>query len=233
MSGRRTEIVLLRHRMIGFLRRDSEGPLAGVRWNRTSAVANSIPSAGEPAMRNTWACLACMLLTSVLGRAADIPVLQDIDRRIPKQPEYIAKQPLFGLLVFGPTAEKRIWMVLDHSKPEAELYDLLYVDLNANGDLTEPTERLVGQVKGTEIRFRMPDLMDTTTRAIHTDFTARVSGAPAPTIMVSLMWRGIIKMGGGYPQDPEDGYLKFGDKPANAPVMRGAGRWSVPVPALV
>jgi hypothetical protein len=30
-------------------------------------------------------------------------------------------------------------------------------------------------------------------------------------------------MGAGYPQDPEDGYLKFGDKPANAPVMWANG----------
>ena len=46
---------------------------------------------------------------------------------------------------------------------------------------------------------------------------------PAPTIMVSLLWKGRLKMGGGYPQDPETGYLKLGDKPANAPVMWANG----------
>ena len=107
--------------MIGFLRRDSEGPLAGVRWNRTSAVANSIPSAGEPAMRSSWASLICMLLTSVLVRAADIPVLQNVDRRIQKEPEYVAKQPLYGLLVFGPTAQAH----LDGARPfEAGIWAL-------------------------------------------------------------------------------------------------------------
>jgi hypothetical protein len=127
------------------------------------------------------------------------------------------------LLVFGPAAQKHIWTVLDQSKPEAELYDLLYVDLNANGDLTEPTERLVGQVEGNGIRFRLPDLKDLATGAVHTRFTARVSGAPAPTTMVSLTWRDRLKMGGGYPQDPKDGYLTFADKPANAPVMWANG----------
>ena len=132
-------------------------------------------------MRSAWASLACILLTPVLGRACDNPVLQNVDRRIQKEPEYIAKRPLYGLLVFGPAAQKRIWMVLDHSKPEAELYDLLYVDLNANGDLTESTERLVGKVEGNDIRFRLPDLKDPATGAVHTRFTARVSGAPGPT----------------------------------------------------
>ena len=37
------------------------------------------------------------------------------------------------------------------------------------------------------------------------------------------MWKGRLKMGGGYPEDPEDKYLKFGDKPANAPVMWAYG----------
>jgi hypothetical protein len=89
-----------------------------------------------------------MLLTSEFGRAADIPVLKNVDRRIHKDPA---------------------------------------------------------------------------TGAVHTRFSARVSGADAPAIMVSVAWRGRFKMGGGYPQDPEDGYLKLGDKPANAPVMWANG----------
>jgi hypothetical protein len=160
---------------------------------------------------------------SVVGRAADIPALQNVDRRIAKEPDYIAKRPLYGLLAFGPAAQKRIWIVLDHSKPETERYDLLYVDLNADGDLTEPTERHVGEVEGGDVRFHLPDLTDPATGAIHTRFSARVSNDPAPTVMVSVAWRGGFKMGGGYPQDPDDGYLKFGDKPTSAPVMWANG----------
>jgi len=174
-------------------------------------------------MRTISASLACMLITSSIGRAADVSVLQNVDRAISKEPKYVATRPLYGLLVFGPAAEKRIWMVLDRSKPEIERYDRLYVDLNANGDLTEPAERLAGQLENNDVRFRLPDLKDPVTGAIHTHFTARVSGAAAPTVMVSVTWRGRFKMGGGYPQDPDNGYMNFGDKPASAPVMWADG----------
>jgi len=174
-------------------------------------------------MRGACAGMACVFLMSTFGQAADTPDLQNIDRRIEKQPAYIANRQLYGLLLFGPEAQKRIWMVFDRSKPRDELYDILYLDLNANGDLTEPTERLVGRAQADSVRFELPDVRDPATGAVHTGFTARVSMAPAPTIMVSLSWRGRFKMGGGYPQESEDGYLHFGDKPANAPVMWANG----------
>ena len=59
-------------------------------------------------MRDASASLACMLLMSVLARATDIAFLQNVERRIQKEPEYIAKQPLYGLLVLGPSAQKSI-----------------------------------------------------------------------------------------------------------------------------
>jgi len=174
-------------------------------------------------MRGVWTSLACLLCTPGVGQASDIPGVQNVDRRIEKQPQYVAARPLYGLLVFGPAAEKRIWMVLDHSKPNTEYYDVLYVDRNANGDLTDPTERVVGQMENADVRFRLLDLKDPVTGAIHTRFTARVSGPPASTVMVSVQWRGRFKMGGGYPEDPDNGYLKFTDTPANAPVMWANG----------
>jgi hypothetical protein len=174
-------------------------------------------------MRGSWAGPACLLLIAVLCRAAGGPGLTDIDRRPPKEPSYTSRRPLYGLLVLGPRAQARVWMVLDRSRPDAGPYDVLYADLNANGDLTEPAERFVGQVDGNGARFRLPDLDDKATGAVHTNFTARSSGGPDPTVMVSLKWRGGRKMGGGYPQDPEDGYLRFADAPSRAPVMRADG----------
>jgi hypothetical protein len=174
-------------------------------------------------MRTTCLSLAFLVLASALGRASDVPELQNVDRRIGKEPTYLAARPLYGLLVFGPTAQKRIWMVLDRSQPETERYDLLYVDLNANGDLTEPGEHFVGEMVNNDVRFRLPDLNDPVTGAVHTHFSVRVSAAPASTVMVSATWRGRFKMGGGYPQDPENGYMNFTDKPANAPVMWADG----------
>src|SRR5262249_3777467 len=43
------------------------------------------------------------------------------------------KAPRYCLLVFGPEAKTRIWLVLDGS--------VLYVDRNGNGDLTDKGER--------------------------------------------------------------------------------------------
>src|SRR5690242_20240575 len=109
-------------------------------------------------MRGTSAGWACILLSAAMVRAADGPDLRDVERTAPKEPAYACRHPLYGLLAFGPTAQARVWMVLDRSKPNAGPYDILYVDLDADGDLTGPGERLVGQVSGEEARFRLPGL---------------------------------------------------------------------------
>src|SRR2546425_12221632 len=77
--------------------------------------------------------LACL---SAGGPPASPPAfdLTKIDRTIAKEPQYQSKSPKYGLLVFGPKADKRVWLVLDK--------DVLYVDINGNGDLTEPGEKV-------------------------------------------------------------------------------------------
>jgi len=60
--------------------------------------------------------------------------LTKIDRTIKKEPAYQSKSPNYCLLVFGPEAKFRVWLVFDG--------DTLYVDRNGNGDLTEPNKRL-------------------------------------------------------------------------------------------
>jgi hypothetical protein len=59
--------------------------------------------------------------------------LTKIDRTIAREPAYRSK-PKYCLLVFGPEAKTRVWCVLDG--------DVLYVDRNGNGDLTEKDKRL-------------------------------------------------------------------------------------------
>lgn len=58
--------------------------------------------------------------------------LSKIDRSIRKEPTYRGK-PMYCLLVFGPEAKSRVWLVRDGN--------VLYVDRNGNGDLTESGER--------------------------------------------------------------------------------------------
>jgi hypothetical protein len=55
-------------------------------------------------------------------------VLEGIDRRIVKEPKY-ASSPRYLLLVLGANAETKVWVVEDGKS--------LYVDKNANGDLTD------------------------------------------------------------------------------------------------
>lgn len=77
-------------------------------------------------------CLVVAGLALVLAPvpAADLP---KIERTIGKEPAYQSK-PKYCLLVFGPEAKIRIWLVLDGNT--------LYVDKNGNGDLTEAGEAL-------------------------------------------------------------------------------------------
>jgi hypothetical protein len=65
------------------------------------------------------------------GKPAEPAVdLTKVERTIRKEPEYKFQAPRYCLLVFGPRADYRVWLVLDG--------DTLYVDRNGNGDLTEP-----------------------------------------------------------------------------------------------
>jgi hypothetical protein len=80
------------------------------------------------------AILLLLLLVMPASRAAD-PA--NIDRTIRKEPAYRTKAPKYGLLAFGPEGKHRIWLVRDG--------DVLYVDRNGNGDLTEPGEKVAAE----------------------------------------------------------------------------------------
>jgi hypothetical protein len=88
--------------------------------------------------RHTW---IAALLFGICGPVAATD-LAAIDRRIKKEPVYTSKSPLYVLLVLGPEARDRVWLVKDGN--------VLYVDRNGNGDLTEPAKKLVAK-KGTSI----------------------------------------------------------------------------------
>jgi hypothetical protein len=58
---------------------------------------------------------------------------------IGKEPAYRTKTPKYGLLAFGPEGKDQVWLVLDG--------DILYVDRNGNGDLTEAGEKIAAEKK--------------------------------------------------------------------------------------
>ncbi len=82
----------------------------------------------------------------------DAADLGKIDRTIAKEPAYKNKAK-YCLLVFGEQARTRVWLVQDG--------DVLYVDRNANGDLTEKDERVAVKPDGKDYRlFEAGDLHD-------------------------------------------------------------------------
>lgn len=81
-------------------------------------------------MRPHLSAIVFFFTLASVTAAAD---LAKIERTIIKEPVYRTK-PRYCLLVFGPEAKTRVWLIQDG--------DTLYVDRNGNGDLTEPGEKV-------------------------------------------------------------------------------------------
>jgi hypothetical protein len=85
-------------------------------------------------LRRGVAALAVLTGWAAAAGAAD---LTKIDRTIAREPAYKTRNPKYCLVVFGPEAKQRVWLVLDG--------DTLYVDKSGDGDFTHGTERLVAR----------------------------------------------------------------------------------------
>ena len=104
-------------------------------------------------MLRTWLALITLLATPLAALANPA----NIDRTIHKEPAYKTKDPRYGLLLFGPEGNDRVWLVQDG--------DTLYVDRNGNGDLTEPGEKIAADKPREGVTpeegaftFQVPDL---------------------------------------------------------------------------
>jgi hypothetical protein len=91
-----------------------------------------------------------------------------VDRTIRKLPALKAEKPLYGLFLFGVDGGTRVWAVLDKSAKGKEVYDVLYLDRDADGDLTGTDERFEGGDVGT---FVVGDFREPGTDVVHTAFT--------------------------------------------------------------
>jgi hypothetical protein len=104
-----------------------------------------------------------LALTALVGSLRAVAGdLTSIDRSILKEPRYASRSPKYCLLVLGPKAKTRIWLVLDGKT--------LYVDRNGNGDLTEAGKR----VDGKDGVFKIGVLLDPVTGHKHTDLIVNV-----------------------------------------------------------
>lgn len=89
--------------------------------------------------------LAWLIVSSGQIVAADY---DKIERQIKKEPVYQSPKPGYALLLFGREPRLVVWVVLDGKT--------LYIDRNANGDLTDEGERFA-DLKDCTVELRDPD----------------------------------------------------------------------------
>ncbi|MHB1424560.1 MAG: hypothetical protein ACYC3I_15425 [Gemmataceae bacterium] len=169
--------------------------------------------------------------------------LDKIDRAIAKEPAYKNK-PKYCLLVFGEQAKTRVWLVQDG--------DVLYVDRNANGDLTEKDERVALKQNTKDYRsFEAGDIHDGA--LTHTGLSVIQMRASTDLVGNADEWKRVKQQGAepwvwwvrvtaeraaddnrplpkriGYVSNGDGlGMLLFADRSADAPIIHLNGPWTL------
>src|SRR5262245_4656122 len=114
--------------------------------------------------------LSALLLASGAAGTARGADLTKIDRTIQKEPAYQGK-PQYCLLVFGPEAKTRVWLVRDGK--------ILYVDRNRNGDLTAKGNAVTGKHKQNQSEFVINELHVADTKPTHGRVVVRFTDSAA------------------------------------------------------
>jgi hypothetical protein len=188
------------------------------------------------------AVMAFLILLPPIALCAD---LTKIERAIRKEPAYRSK-PRYCLLVFGPEAKTRVWLVQDGNT--------IYVDRNGSGDLTEAGKKVVAEKDeaGDEsYTFKVGDIHDGP--RLHKELTIFVTKidrfADQDDAIKSLLaqspdargyyllvetelpgWKGTGTDGRvqqrAYYSDNR-GVLQFAEKPQQAPLIYFGGPWEI------
>jgi hypothetical protein len=163
---------------------------------------------------------AALLVLTIAGQAAAGVDLSKIERRLVREPVYETGKPKYCLLVFGPQAETRVWLVLAGKD--------LYADCTGKGDLTGPGKRLknarpkdpkkawyhTGPILAAGGKTRYPDvrvIVYETGRAnkqVRIDVSLPVA---VGTAGADRQWIG------------EESKLQFADRPGDAPILHFDG----------
>lgn len=190
-----------------------------------------------------WA-LVFMALIGAVGPSAGQD-LSSIERKIAKEPKYASDSPRYALMVLGEKMTKRVWLVWDG--------DVLYADLNGNGDLTEEGEKISKMEFGEytppdgSVDFQIQEIRDG--ELVHRDLY--VSAEPAGRLAESTAeFKTLLKrnpkaysyrIGGSIeaPGNPgtgverrklmlawvdDQGALQFADRPTDAPIVHFGGK---------
>ncbi len=136
--------------------------------------------------------------------------LTKIERGIVKEPAYQKGAPRYCLAVFGREAQTRVWLILDG--------DTLYVDRNADLDLTAANERVRGKPQPDGQRS-FPSVAIDPKPGVPADTRREVWAGPDLTFVYcrtpNQPWQRAVV--------DSQGYLKFSDKPQTAPVLHFYG----------
>ena len=195
-----------------------------------------------------WCAIIVLAFLGLCLQGLPAADLTQIERKISKEPAYQSK-PKYCLLVFGPEAKTRVWLVIDG--------DTLYVDRNGTGDLTEPGKKVAAcDLKFPRekiVLFHPGDVQDgdlKQTIVLVERYIRRQTqqGAQQPLgnqlelhgprlfscnvgMEVQIpVWRGPRPEGRilQYAADSDaSGYLEFSDTPRNAPILHFAGPWQI------
>jgi hypothetical protein len=189
----------------------------------------------------TMSRLLSMLTLVAFGLAsAGAAELSKIDCTIAKEPAYQTK-PKYCLLVFGPEAKHKVWLVQDG--------DVLYVDRNGNGDLTEAGEKIAPEKDhgAKALLFKLPELR--VGDRVHKDLYVSISNlefladadarakaivakdpqARAYLVMVAIDmpgWKGTGVVGRVQQRAfyvDVNGVLQFADRAQDAPILHFGG----------
>ncbi len=166
--------------------------------------------------------------------AGDPPAAIDfaaVPRTFESEPAYVG-EPRYGMFLFGEAADARVWAVLDKSNADSDVYDVLYLDRDADGVLGEEGERFDGKVKGpgtdtvsakfTIGAFAQPTRGKAAPVAVspkepveHSDFTITWTKA---SVRYAMEWKGKTRTMGGFGPTREV-YAGFGASPEAATIL--------------
>ncbi|MBK8098313.1 MAG: hypothetical protein IPK26_14475 [Planctomycetes bacterium] len=144
-----------------------------------------------------------------------------VDRTPPKLPASSAART-FGLYLFGPRGEHRVWAVFE-APAKDQPPTALWFDRDGNGELTDD-ERIAGKTadkartdgEPPPVAFKIGDFRTPGSESPHRDVS--ITWTPKIGTRFRMLWRGDKVSFGGY-GPTLDTYAAFAGEPKNAPIF--------------
>jgi hypothetical protein len=173
-------------------------------------------------------CFTALMTQVGAARAAETFAEVDystVKRSIVREPRYVA-EPRYALFILDPAGKYGVWAVFDKSKAELPYYDVLYFDLNGDGDLTRPGKRFVGKYDeslapaGMAMTIRVGKVPIPGTRLVHTDLLfCTIPKEGRKGFWFQMKWKGEQEVSGGYGTAGIDTTV-FASSAKAAPILR-------------